>query len=44
MATAAQKAAQKKFKAAITEAKKIRKDNPNKKWNVCVKEGFKKVK
>ena len=31
-------------KKIMTEAKKIRKANPNKKWTNCVKEGAKKIK
>jgi len=33
-----------RLKKIITEAKRIRKESPNKKWTTCVKEAGKKLK
>jgi hypothetical protein len=41
-ATKKQLSARTKFKAMIAKAKKIYKDNPNKKWTSCVREASKK--
>jgi len=39
-----QKSAQSKFKKMIQYAKKIRKENPGKKWQMCVKEAASRMK